>query len=51
MSRLTNQLIHSIATWRHYFGGWRPGELSHALRREPVSACLARRINRSRSVP
>jgi len=36
---------------RHYFGGCCPGELSHSLMCEPVSACRARRISRSRSTP
>jgi hypothetical protein len=34
-----------------YFGGCIPRERSHSLRWEPVSACRARRISRSRSMP
>ena len=47
MSRRLSNLEHS----RSYFGGRNPGEVSHSLMREAISACRALRINSSRSIP
>lgn len=42
---------HASWTSSHHVGARRPGDRSHSLMCEPVSACRALRINRSRSIP
>jgi hypothetical protein len=42
---------YEVGAVSNHFGGASPGELSHSLICEPVSACRAFRSARSRSIP